>query len=196
MPETDAGQNVSYSFRPSLIGGTWSFSLGEDDLYWDSGRQTGRISYDDIRRVRLSYQPRSLQRHRFLTELRCEGGPKVSILSTSWKSISELERLDRPYHDFVVALHQRLGARGRAIEFIGGINPVKFWVALVLFVPLVAGIIGVAVRAYQQDAYVAALLIVAFLALFLVQGVNYFRRNRPVRYRPDAVPQELLPKAG
>jgi len=196
MSETDAGQNVSYSFRPSLIGGTWSFSLGEDDLYWDSGRQTGRISYDDIRRVRLSYQPRSLQRHRFLTELRCEGGPKVSILSTSWKSISELERLDRPYHDFVVALHQRLGARGRAIEFIGGINPVKFWVALVLFVPLVAGIIGVAVRAYQQDAYVAALLIVAFLALFLVQGVNYFRRNRPVRYRPDAVPQELLPKAG
>jgi hypothetical protein len=195
MSETDAGRNLSYSFRPSLVGGTWSFRLGEDDLYWDSGSQTGRISYDDITRVRLSYQPRSMQRHRFLTELRSQGGPKVSIFSTSWKSISELERLDRPYHDFVVALHRRLGARGRPIEFIGGINPVKFWIAVVLFVPLTAGIIGVAVRAFQQDAHVAAMLIIAFLALFLFQGVNYFRRNRPVRYRPDAVPQGLLPSA-
>jgi hypothetical protein len=196
MSETDPGPNPSYSFRPSLVGGAWTFHLGEDDLYWDSGGETGRIPYDDITRVRLSYQPRSMQRHRFLTELRSQGGRKVSILSTSWRSISELERLDRPYHDFVVALHQRLGARGRPIEFIGGINPVKFWAALVLFGPLIAGIIGVAVRAYQQDAHVAALLIVAFLALFLFQGVNYFRRNRPLRYRPDAVPRELLPNAG
>ena len=196
MSETDAGQNLSYSYRPSLIGGTWRFRLGKDDLHWDSGSQTGQIPYDGITRVRLSYQPRSMQRHRFLAELWSQGGPKVSILSTSWKSISELERLDRPYRDFVVALHQQLAARARPIEFAGGTNPVKFWIAVVVFVPLVAGIIGVAVRAFHQDAHVAALLIVAFLALFLLQGVNYFRRNRPVRYRPDAVPPELLPNAG
>ncbi len=196
MSETDPGQNLSYSFRPSLIGGTWSFRLGQDDLYWDSGTQTGQIPYDGITRVRLSYQPRSLQRHRFLTELWSRGGPKVSILSTSWKSISELERMDRSYRDFVVGLHERLAARTGPIEFIGGTNPVKFWISIVLFVPLVAGIIGVAVQAFRQDAYIAALLIVAFLAVFLLQGVNYFRRNRPVRYRPDAVPPGLLPNAG
>jgi hypothetical protein len=137
-----------------------------------------------------------MQRHRFLTQLWSREGRKVSILSTSWKSISELERLDRSYRDFVVALHQRLGARGRPIDFIGGINPVKFWIALLVFAPLIAGIIGVAVRAYQQDAHFAAMLIVAFLALFLLQGVNYFRRNWPVRYRPDAVPPGLLPNSG
>jgi hypothetical protein len=196
MSETEPGHDPTDSFRPSLIGGAWSFRVGADALHWTSGSDSGRISYDDIKRVRLSYRPRSMQRHRFLTELWTLAGPKVTILSTSWKSISELERLDRPYRNFVLALHQQLAARGRSIEFIGGTNPAKFWVGLVVFVPLVAGIIGVVIRAFQQDAHFAALLIVAFLALFLLQGVNYFRRNRPVRYRPDAVPPELLPSAG
>ena len=142
----------------------------------------------------MSYRPRSMQRHRFLTELRTHSGPKVTIISTSWKSMSELERLDRPYQDFVIALHQRLGAR--PVEFIGGNNPVKFWVSLVIFVPLIAGIIGVAVRAFREDAPIAALLIVGFLAVFVWQGANYFRRNRPVRYEPNTVPPGLLPNAG
>lgn len=195
MSDSEPSQEPTYAFKPSLIGATWSFRLGADGILWDSGTQTGEIPYDGITRVRLSYQPRSLQRHRFLTELWSRGGPKVSILSTSWKSISELERMDASYQAFVVALHRQLAARIAPIEFIGGINPVKFWIAVLLFIPLVAGIIGVAVRAFRQDAHIAALLIVAFLAVFLLQGVNYFRRNRPVRYRPDAVPAALLPNA-
>lgn len=196
MSETAPDQDPSYSFRPSLIGGAWSFRLGEDAIHWTSGSDSGRIPYDDVKLVRMSYRPRSMQRHRFVTELRTHSGPKVTIISTSWKSISELERLDRSYQDFIVALHKRLGARGRPIEFIGGTNPVKFWISVVIFVPLVAGIIGVAVRAFREDAHVAALLIAGFFVVFVSQGVNYFRRNRPVRYQPNAVPPMLLPNAG
>ena len=41
---------------------------------------------------------------------------------------------------------------------------------------------------------VLGLVIAAFLALFLWQGGNFFRRNRPGLYRPDAPPEELLPQ--
>ncbi len=34
----------------------------------------------------------------------------------------------------------------------------------------------------------------AIFAVFALQIGNYFRRNRPQRYRPDAIPREVLPK--
>ena len=196
MSETEPGHDPTYSFRPSLIGAAWSFRAGADVLHWTSGSNSGRIPYEHIKRVRLSYRPRSMQRHRFLTELWTHNGPKVTILSTSWKSMTELDRLDGPYRDFVLALHRHLAARPQSIEFIGGNNPIRFWIGVVIFAALVAGMLGVVIRAVQQDAHVPALLIVGFLVVFLLQAGNYFRRNRPVRYRPDAVPPELLPSAG
>ncbi len=196
MSENGPSQDPTYSYKPSLIGGAWGFQAHEDALHWNSGSGSGRIPYEDIKRVRLSYRPRSMQRHRFLAELWTHNGPKVTILSTSWKSMTELERLDAQYRDFVLALHRHLAARMRPIEFIGGNNPIKFWVGVVVFAALVVGMLGVIIRALQQDAPVAALLIVGFLVVFVLQAGNYFRRNRPVRYRPDAVPPELLPNAG
>jgi len=50
------------------------------------------------------------------------------------------------------------------------------------------------VRALQAHTISVAAFIAAFLALFLWQGGNFFRRNKPGRYRPDALPPELLPK--
>jgi len=32
-----------------------------------------------------------------------------------------------------------------------------------------------------------------FFAVFVWQSGTYFKRNRPGRYRPDAVPKELVP---
>jgi hypothetical protein len=50
------------------------------------------------------------------------------------------------------------------------------------------------VRALQADARAGAAFVAGFLALFLWQGGNFFRRNRPGLYRPDAIPAALMPK--
>jgi hypothetical protein len=49
-------------------------------------------------------------------------------------------------------------------------------------------------RALQVNAKGGAAFIGGFLALFLWQGGNFFRRNRPGRYSPEALPADLLPK--
>jgi len=41
---------------------------------------------------------------------------------------------------------------------------------------------------------VAGAAVGGFLVLFLWQGGNFFRRNRPGLYRPEALPAELMPK--
>jgi hypothetical protein len=46
----------------------------------------------------------------------------------------------------------------------------------------------------QLHTISVAAFIAALLALFVWQGSNFFRRNRPSDYRPDALPPELLPK--
>ncbi len=35
-----------------------------------------------------------------------------------------------------------------------------------------------------------------FMLLFVWQGGNFFRRNKPGYYRPDALPELLMPKTG
>ncbi len=66
-----------------------------------------------IRAVRLSYRPVTMQSHRFITEIWSPGNPKIQIVSASWRSIMEQERLDNAYSAFVTELHRRLGCGGR-----------------------------------------------------------------------------------
>ena len=49
------------------------------------------------------------------------------------------------------------------------------------------------VQALDVGAYAGAAVVGAFLALFGWQSGNYFWRNRPGRYRPDALPKALVP---
>ena len=62
------------------------FRLAPDALEWEVGFRTGRVRYGDIKRVRLSFRPMTLQNHRFIAELWPSNGPKLTIASSSWRS--------------------------------------------------------------------------------------------------------------
>jgi len=185
---------LTYVFRPSLLGAPWEFSLAGDGLDWASGRKFGHISLRSIRRLRLSYRPASMQSQRFMTELWAEGAPKLKILSSSWKSLVEQERLDKNYADFIGELHRRIAAAAPPVRFEQGSNPLLYWPGLLVFAGVALALAWLVVRALQADTKAGAAFVGAFVALFLWQGGNFFRRNRPGRYRPDAIPAALMPK--
>ena len=114
--------------------------------------------------------------------------------STSWKSMVEHERLDRPYAAFVAELHRRLPQAAPTARYEQGTNALRYWPGLVVFIATSLGIAVLVVRALQAHAVGGATLIGAFLAFFLWQGGDYFRRNRPRLYRPDRLPSEVMPK--
>ncbi|MBI4367589.1 MAG: hypothetical protein HY543_12305 [Deltaproteobacteria bacterium] len=192
-PDT-AAHTQAYSYKPSLLGAAWEFKLVADRLEWSTGRQSGRVALRDVRRVRMSYRPANMQRHRFVTEVWADGAPKLQIVSSSWKSLVEQERLDRPYSAFVAELHRRLAQAGAAASFEQGTNRLIYWPGLAVFAGVAVGLAGLVAHALQSDAIGGAAFIGAFLLLFLWQGGNFFRRNRPGTYRPDAPPPELLPQ--
>jgi hypothetical protein len=188
------GDELSYSFRPSVLGAPRNFRLSAHTLEWDIGRRSGRLAFDRVTRVRMSFRPVTLQNHRFVTEIWSTDGPRLDIVSSSWKSMVEQIRLDHDYRIFISELHRRLAAAGTQARFDTGTNPLTYWAGLAVFVATGLALAFIITRAVQSRAIAAALLVGAFLAAFLWQAGNFFRRNRPGRYRPGALPAELLPK--
>jgi hypothetical protein len=186
---------LAYAYRPSVLGAPYEFRLGEHGLEYSVGRKTGCVAFGSVRRVRMSYKPASMQPHRFVTEIWADGEPKLAIMSTSWKSMVEQERLDKPYAAYVAEWHRRLAGAGAPVRFEQGTNPAVYWPGLIVFAAVSLGLAVMIVRALHVQATGGAVFITAFLALFLWRGGDFFRRNRPRLYSADALPAELMPRA-
>jgi hypothetical protein len=190
-PQGDA-EHV-YTYRPSLLGAPWTFRLLPTGLSFEAGRRAGLVPYRDIHRVRLSFRPISMQTHRYQTEIWAAGAPKLVIVSSTWKSMVEQQRLDDAYAAFVTELHARVATAGGATRFEQGAHPLRYWPGLAIFAAVALGFAFLVLRALQSDAVAGAVFVGAFLGLLLWHGGNYFRRNRPGVYTPDALPQLLVP---
>jgi hypothetical protein len=189
---TDRG-DPTYAYKPSLLGAPWEFRLTPDALDWSIGRHQGRTPYDRITRVRLSFRPVTMQTRRFLTEIWPAGGPKLSIASSSWKSVLEQEGRDQDYGAFVRELHRRIAAAGARASFETGSPALLYWPGLAVFAVVSFGLAALTLQALQIGAWAGAAFVGGFLALFVWQSGNYFRRNRPGSYRPQAPPEWLVP---
>jgi hypothetical protein len=190
----DDTPDPSYAFKPSLVGGWCEFKLKPDGLHWQMGLRNGRVRYERIRAVRLSYRPVTMQSRRFVTEIWSTDNPKIQIISVSWRSLVEQERQDTAYTAFIAELHRRLAATKSEAQFTTGLPAVSYWLGVVVFAVVMVTIAAMTVKALRLEQWSASAVIAAVLAAFAYQIGNYFRRNRPVRYRPDSIPKEVLPK--
>ena len=194
-PHGDAttGDDFAYAYKSSVLTAPFEFRLTFDVLDWGKGGARGRSLYRQIRRIRLGYRPLTMQNHRFVAEIWTDG-PKLTVASTSWKSMIEHERLDAQYRVFIAELCRRVGAAGGPTVFQTGSPAVIYWIGVVVFVGASLALAGLIVRALQVQAWGGAAFIAAFVGLFLWQAGTFFRRNRPGRFDPNAVPESVLPR--
>jgi hypothetical protein len=188
-----APSDPTYAFKTSLMGAMAQFTLRPDTLDWQLGRRSGSIRYDRIAAVRLSYRPVTTQSHRFVAEIWSADNPKIQISSASWRSMFEQERMDAAYAAFIGELHRRLAAAGAPAQFSTGLPHATYWVGVVVFAAVMIATAILGVRALIAGQWSAAAIVGAFLAVFAYQIGNHFRRNRPGRYRADAIPPNIIP---
>jgi hypothetical protein len=189
-----SGEVLLYAHKPSLLGAPWQFRLRPDGLGWQVGRFEGCVAYDRIRRVRLTFRPATMQSRRFVAEVWPADGPKLTIASTSWRSLAEQAPQDAAYGAFVRALHARMAAAGARASFEAGSPPFLYWPGLAVFAVAALALAALTLHALATGAFAGATFVGFFLALFLWQSGSYFRRNRPGRYSPHDVPERLLPE--
>jgi hypothetical protein len=190
---TDGGDPI-YFYKPNLVGSPWVFVLRANGLAWELGRRSGFVRYEQVRRVRLSYRPGTMQSYRFLAEIWSEQGPKLQISSTSFRSMMEQARQDAEYAAFITELHKRLAATGSTAQFLAGMHPIMYWLGAAVFAVIGVVLGGFLVRTLWQGDLTGAAVVAAVIALLVWQVGTIFHRNRPGSYRPDAVPAAVLPR--
>jgi hypothetical protein len=191
----DEVRNPTYMFKPSLLGAPCRFTLEPEALHWDIGRYSGRIRYERVTAIRLSYRPVTMQSHRFIAEVRSSDNPTVRISSVSWRSMMQQERFDGPYAAFIVELHRRLAAAGSRARFLAGMPLLTYWIGVAVFGTVMVATGILVVRSMASGQWGASAIIAGFFAVFGYQLGNYFYRNWPARYAPDAIPPAVLPKS-
>ncbi|MGA7488724.1 MAG: hypothetical protein WBW74_17525, partial [Xanthobacteraceae bacterium] len=162
MPQehaSDSDGDPVYVHKPSLMGAAFELWLRSDALEWRAGRQQGRIPYGRITRVRLSFRPATMQTRRFVAEIWWRGGPRLSIGSTSWRSLIEQATQDHAYGAFVRDLSARVAAAGGATSFETGMPALLYWPGLAVFIAVAVALAALAARALQLGSYAAAALL-------------------------------------
>ncbi|MCC7347937.1 MAG: hypothetical protein IT538_11120 [Variibacter sp.] len=184
---------VTYAYKPSMISGQHTFHLGPDGLQWQIGRYSGTTPYRAIGTIRLSFKPVSLAAHRFQAEIWAAGTPKLTIASTSWRSMVEQQRHDAEFAAFVRALHRRLAEAGADPVLRTGTPAVIYWIGLAVFAAFAALVPVMLVRSALAGAAGGAGVIALLMAFFFYRLGTFFWRNRPGTYRLDAIPPAVLP---
>ena len=193
LPNDETASSLRYAYKASLIGSAHQFELTDKSLSWETSRRTGVWAYRDIAGIRLSYRPTSMQAHRFRADIWNKDGARIRIVSTNWQTVSLMTPQDNGYRAFIEGLHARMAAAGSTASLTGGL-PVSLYTAAILSVALLAiAMVGLLVRALTTGEYAGALFLVGFALLFNWQIGGFVRRNRPISYTFDHLPEALLP---
>jgi hypothetical protein len=152
-----------------------------------------RFAFADIVEMRLSFEPSRFDAKRHRCEITLRDRAKVSIWSTHYVSVGEFEDRAATYSPLVRALVAHVGAANPACDFRVGKRPLGYWLRLIFvltaFSALAYMIMLVGSAAFSGIVIVKLVIIAAFVPLL----VRYINKNRPGRFKPEAIPEDALP---
>jgi hypothetical protein len=194
----DVAAPPTYIARANLLEHEAIWRLRPDALELQGGPTAGpdvvmRFPYVDIVALRLSYAPSRADSARYRCDVRMRSGQQLAILSTHYAGIADFEDRAATYAPFVRALIARVAAANPSASFRSGKNPVTYWlehifllamVALLVFVLSVTGFAPL-----SESSWAKLFIILGFIPLLIA----YTRKNWPRRFKPDAIPRDLLP---
>ena len=185
--------DLIYSYKPRLMGPAYEFRLSKDGLDWSIGARTGRISYPMIRHIRLGYKPTNMASARYIAEIWPLNAPKIALHSVSAQSLVDMADQGNDYSRFLRELHARVKAATSDCVYDIGFPAWRWWPSAIVGVGVLAAVAYVIVQAVFAAQYWMAAIITLVGVWFVWQIWNIVMRNRPRRYAPDAIPEDILP---
>ena len=191
--DESGAEEFVYGYRPRAVGAVCAFRLGEHSLDWNLGGTSGSTPYPMMTMVRIGYRPSNFGTRRFIAEIWSQKGPKLEIASASYRSLVALDDQGPAFTHFMRELHARIAASGGNCRFEAGFAPWRWWPMAAVGVATGALLIYVAFNTLVGGDMSAGLLIAGFMFLFAWQMWPLIARNRPQRYDPRHIPEQVIP---
>jgi len=192
MTDDEPERPLRYAYKASVAGSPHLFELTEQGLSFQTGFRSGVWRYSDIARIRLSYLPVSMLRHRFRADIRNTHGKTVKIVSATWSGIVTMAPQDDAYRAFIAELHRRI-SKERDLACVAGLQPIAFGLAIALYGAVLLALAALFVRALLTGEWPAALFMLGFAAWSGWYIGGFLTRNKPGRYEPLNLPARLMP---
>jgi hypothetical protein len=182
-------------FKPRLMGPAHEFALSKDALDWAIGPRSGRVSYPMIKHIRLGYKPTSMASSRFIAEIWPLNAQKLFMYSVSARSLIDMADQGNDYERFLRELHRRVEASKANCVYEAGFPAWRWWPSVIVAAATFFLIAYIAFQGFVAGHHALTGVIILIGGWFLWQIWNIVMRNRPRSYRPDAIPEDVLPKA-
>ena len=186
----------TYAHSPKPFSGPISFILSGDKLTVDSGRKVHEVQLGAVDTVRMTYEPGRLAQKSFRTKVIMKDGKSFTFSSLNWKSMVEAQEMTREYRAFTHALCDAIARANPQARFVAG-KPLGLWIPTSALA--IASLLAMAYLIWQalQMGATGVALIGALLGVVGVWQIEpMIRLNKPRPFRSEALPEEMLPKAG
>lgn len=151
-----------------------------------------RFPYADIAELRLSFDPTRFDANRHRCDIKSRDG-RATLWSTHYVSIGEFEDRAVTYRSLACALVARVAAANPDCAFRAGKRPLVYWAEHTFL--LAMSTLAVFVVASFGGSAISELvwLKIAIVAGMIPLALIYARKNRPRRFEPSKIPDDVLP---
>jgi hypothetical protein len=184
---------LAYQHRAKPYAQEARFEMRPDHLAVTQGGRSGDFAYRDILMVRLIYKPRNTTNEGYQAKLYRRDRKTVALTNLSWKSLVDLERQDADYAAFVRALVGRIASANPSVVLEAGFPRWLHAVTTAAGLIAILALIFVGIQALRHGGWPMALMTVAIGLYFCWWTARYLARNRPRRFRADALPPDVMP---
>jgi hypothetical protein len=168
--------------------------LGPDALIrTEANGATTRMTYAEMRELRLLYDPARPAPHRFRCDVSSAAGYRVALMSMSFIAPEVYEDRSSRYTPFVRELVRRVGTASPHCRFAAGQTPWSFYGGHALALAGIVIMAHLAARFGALPPHAALILKTVMIVAYVAAAARTARHTRPRRFAPQDIPASMLP---
>ncbi len=181
---------MEYNFKIEEDSTERSIILKNDMLIYVVDNAIYDIPYKDITYVWLNRPGGLCTPNIYSCTLHFKQEKPLFISSKNWTKDKQEIHQENHYNSFVRVLHMHLVEKSGA-KYSFGVKPKKYLTKIATIITILS-LAGFLTMTFDLKSYLLA--IPAAISIFVITcGLNFCLKNFPSRYKPDAIPLNLLP---